>query len=270
MANFYDILGVGRSASLEEIRAAYRVLIKRHHPDSAGVSAETRAKEITRAFATLRDPDKRAVYDAELRRSENAHQRSLPAEAFPPPRQPPPRRPGLWAAALIAPPLVALILIAAGSIGGSDAVPQFSLPPRDGMEAEPSQPQVRAGDVADAVSDVAWIAGQGNAADALRYSRSCFALLEDEPAFRLLDRCVAFDLASHFALTGEMRRATGSFFTPEGRRARHEAALRLVSFDEAANHERLLVLERLALSEIARTMNESGEPVSDPILLDPS
>jgi curved DNA-binding protein CbpA len=58
----YTVLGVGGSATTEQIAAAYRRLARRHHPDvSAEPDAERRMAEINAAWAALRDPDRRAA-----------------------------------------------------------------------------------------------------------------------------------------------------------------------------------------------------------------
>lgn len=63
--SLYDVLGVPRGASEEEIRAAYRRLAKRYHPDfNAGDrTAEARFKEVSAAYEILGDAEKRARYD---------------------------------------------------------------------------------------------------------------------------------------------------------------------------------------------------------------
>ena len=65
--DLYDILGVGRNASDDEIKKAYRSLARKHHPDvhrdSNKADAETQFKEINGAYAILSDPQKRAHYD---------------------------------------------------------------------------------------------------------------------------------------------------------------------------------------------------------------
>src|SRR5512136_337795 len=62
--DYYEVLGVGRSASAEEIRGAFRRLARQYHPDvSQEVNAEERFKEINEAYAVLSDQDKRAAYD---------------------------------------------------------------------------------------------------------------------------------------------------------------------------------------------------------------
>ncbi len=62
--DYYDTLGVPRTASLDDIKKAYRKLARTHHPDmSKAPDAELRFKEIGEAYATLKDTAKRAAYD---------------------------------------------------------------------------------------------------------------------------------------------------------------------------------------------------------------
>jgi molecular chaperone DnaJ len=60
--NYYDVLGVGKSASKDEIRRAYRRLAQQHHPDKGGGEAE-KFKEINEAYEVLSDDTKRGQYD---------------------------------------------------------------------------------------------------------------------------------------------------------------------------------------------------------------
>lgn len=62
MANYYDILGVGKDASDEEIKKSYRRLAHKHHPDKQG-GDEQKFKEINEAYQVLSDKQKRAHYD---------------------------------------------------------------------------------------------------------------------------------------------------------------------------------------------------------------
>jgi curved DNA-binding protein len=62
--NYYEILGVDRTASQDEIRKAYRKLAKKYHPDiSKEKNADARYREINEAYEVLKDPDKRVKYD---------------------------------------------------------------------------------------------------------------------------------------------------------------------------------------------------------------
>lgn len=65
MADYYQLLGVGRDAGDEEIKKAYRKLALEYHPDrnEGSKESEERFKEITQAYEVLRDADKRAAYD---------------------------------------------------------------------------------------------------------------------------------------------------------------------------------------------------------------
>ena len=65
--DYYDVLGVGRNATPEEIKSAYRRLARQHHPDvNQGNQkvAEERFKELSEAYEVLADVDKRRNYDA--------------------------------------------------------------------------------------------------------------------------------------------------------------------------------------------------------------
>ncbi len=66
MKDYYDILGLKKGASADEIKRAYRRLAHQYHPDKAkggSAEAEKKFKEINEAYQILSDPDKKSRYD---------------------------------------------------------------------------------------------------------------------------------------------------------------------------------------------------------------
>src|SRR5436190_17561198 len=63
--DYYELLGVKKSASADDIRKAFRKLARKHHPDvnPGDKKAEERFKEISEANDVLSDPKKRKIYD---------------------------------------------------------------------------------------------------------------------------------------------------------------------------------------------------------------
>jgi curved DNA-binding protein CbpA len=78
--DYYAALGVPVDADLAQIKKAYRKLARLHHPDVSKASgAEARFKEAAEAYATLKDPEKRAAYD-ELGRRPPGEEFSAPPQ----------------------------------------------------------------------------------------------------------------------------------------------------------------------------------------------
>src|SRR5688500_2571577 len=63
--DYYDTLGISRTATPDEIRKAFRKLARQYHPDVAKnkTQAEAKFKEINEAYEVLGDPEKRKKYD---------------------------------------------------------------------------------------------------------------------------------------------------------------------------------------------------------------
>ncbi|MDO5853207.1 MAG: DnaJ domain-containing protein, partial [Thermoplasmata archaeon] len=64
--DYYEVLGVAKDASQDDIKKAYRQLAKKYHPDVSTEEkevAEAKFKEISEAYEILSDPEKRKLYD---------------------------------------------------------------------------------------------------------------------------------------------------------------------------------------------------------------
>src|SRR5664279_5505485 len=63
--DYYEILGISKSVTADEIKKAYRKVAMQHHPDRnpGDHTAEEKFKEAAEAYEVLSDPDKRAKYD---------------------------------------------------------------------------------------------------------------------------------------------------------------------------------------------------------------
>jgi curved DNA-binding protein CbpA len=120
--SLYDILNVAPGAELVVIEAAYRALMKKYHPDQAAAAdGGPSAADINKAFAVLRDPERRAEYDQRERR----HQQSIQLAQYHPPA--PPRGHSRvfgwsgWTVALVMAGVVAVMTMRAEDIAATKA-----------------------------------------------------------------------------------------------------------------------------------------------------
>lgn len=69
--DYYRILNIGRNASQEDIKKAYRRLSRKYHPDNAGEQAREQFDRVQEAYGVLGDEKKRAAYDERMRADES-------------------------------------------------------------------------------------------------------------------------------------------------------------------------------------------------------
>ena len=132
----YAILGVSPAAEDVVIGAAYRALIRHYHPDTnPDPAAQARAREITAAYAVLRDPASRAEYDAVRTAADGFWDVEVT------PRRPPPMRSAAIASAALGAALVGAVWMSQGNPPASRsavAAPAKQAPPK--AELAPAQP----------------------------------------------------------------------------------------------------------------------------------
>lgn len=121
--SLYDILNVSPDAELVVIEAAYRALMKKYHPDQAPAAAGAgpSAADINKAFAVLRDPERRAEYD----QREWRHQQNIQLAQYHPPPPPPKHNRvfgwGGWTVALVMGGVVAVMAMRAEDLAMTKA-----------------------------------------------------------------------------------------------------------------------------------------------------
>jgi curved DNA-binding protein CbpA len=80
--NYYRVLHVPEDADAAAIRHAYRVLVRRFHPDAGIGSSAQKFRDVTEAYGVLSDPQRRREHDIELARS-RTHMRVQPEPLLP-------------------------------------------------------------------------------------------------------------------------------------------------------------------------------------------
>jgi curved DNA-binding protein CbpA len=67
--NCYIVLGIDEGADSDAIRRAFRIQVRRYHPDAGAGSSAAQFRRVVEAYETLNDPDRRRMHDLALRRS---------------------------------------------------------------------------------------------------------------------------------------------------------------------------------------------------------
>jgi curved DNA-binding protein CbpA len=258
----YQTLGISSHASAAEVRAAYIAKMKLHHPDVAFLGSQGPCPEdINTAYAVLRDQFRRRAYDATL--TQRVHQRQYTRAGARPTRvraQPKhsralKRRGRRFAAMAMAAAAVATWSAITTSSGIATASSPRKIEKQGFMgPPEPVLDPVQNSDVKDALSDFEWIVTTSEAREVAIYSRHCFSQLSNGADLRLLDRCVAFDLAAGYLLPADA--SVSPLYTKQNRDARYRKASAFLTPKAAT--ARVLELEEKMISAIASSMKQTS------------
>jgi curved DNA-binding protein CbpA len=272
LQSHYEILGVGRTATAQEIRAAYLRLMKRYHPDAAPRDGQhaNYAPLLNRCYAVLRDPVKRSQYDRQLLRLT-----SEPAK-IPVPRRERTKRSRRWwpVAALTSGAIAAtaLMMLSRGSAleQGSRALAArvqdwvLDISPPSTVPVPVPLP---------GGSETRRMAALGrtlNTSDAEHFSRACFAG-RDRPQMDpgYADSCVLFDFAFLYWRKTPLSSTLPVYFADETVSSRHRDAM---IESGAAADQRLANLRQMAFLALMHDLERTRSaptgvepvPVEDP------
>lgn len=235
----YDLLGVESGAAPDAIRAAYIDLMKRHHPNSpyraANPLAADEVQTLNFAYAVLKDPAKRAAYDAELIDGGSG---GLPAPLRADRRMPlvlrkKRRRRGQSMVPIAA---VAAAFLAAGTWLGNSG--RTAYPSSTGSFGAPAGPAASPFEVSPP-HETAWIRRQAKLAatmgssEAAHFSARCFDEARQVGSSSAADECLVFDLAYAYWREGETNHALPAYFQPELMQLRQTRALGELDRDAA-------------------------------------
>lgn len=253
----YALLGVAVDADAAAIRAAYLRLIKERHPDLRGEGeAGAGASALNEAYALLRNPERRRIYDLGRRKAA-----ALPVVAAPPRMVVRPRpRIGWW---LGLPIVLGLAWVAAmlGQRAYEQTAPRIAAPGQaDADEAAQDAPGPPSGwvdgaMVDQAVANLVALRAAGRTAEIERYSRTCSAQFDGDPNPLRADHCIAFDIAAATLRTPGKTNAP-----PPEAAARHAAMLRRLFAEPVATEMRLREIRAETVSAIARRLAASSGP----------
>ena len=255
MSSCYRILGVPRSATDAEIRAAYIRLIKQYHPDRAQNSENSASRDINHAYAILKDPKRRAEHDRSLEYARQVRVAVQPS-AF---QQPAGRWRGRASGVTLLCLSIGLIGVAlkmapSPSLEANAARSEKRLPSAEELLAR--HPPIDVDNVSGAVWDSAYLRSNEGAGRLVAHSRHCFEQLSFERTLDLYDYCVGFDHGTHVALA--QRGQAIPYFTAGEIEVRHQRAS-----DELFDPPDAADVRRSRLEKIA-TAQALGEAASGP------
>jgi hypothetical protein len=193
MRTHYEIFGVERTATREEIRAAYLALVKEHHPDvigRKGAGTPDTIALLNRCYAVLKDPRKRAQYDAQLVRGSSqtqltpyVHRELVAQRAQAAQRQ--------WRVPLVIAVITALALVAQlarATMGDGYAAGSLLTWTRPASDLQLERP-LHAADVA----NEAMLATTVSADIAIGVSKHCFDTARESEDITAAKLCIIFD-----------------------------------------------------------------------------
>lgn len=261
----YAVLGLRPGAPREDIDAAYRRLMKQHHPDRPGGDA-VRAAEINRAYSELR---KFSLEAAQQHQQHQQQPRTKPNVKWRPPVPPPPAPPRRRSRA----PLLALLLVGiAGLVVQGGWAMRGSWSDLEIGSATPFAERERRSDprslaalhtpvdrslVDQAVADAVKFHASGDRELVDGFSQICFAKLREEPSVSRFDTCAAYD-----ETIAILRGGSGDFdsgpFGATALTARQFAAARLLSDDYIATDSRLQQIRTRVEMNLLPKISDSG------------
>ena len=268
-ASAFATLGLDPGADQKAIDAAYKRLIKRHHPDVKGGDA-IRAAEINRAYFELRNraaPDWDKAGDDSI--AEAIYQRRAAMRAA---RRPIETRRSWWP--------VLLVAVVAAALLGRSAVADFSagaaqriaraLRPADGGQSSGFglasgsflEEPLRTAAIETAVEDAMRLLARGDKDAVAEHSRRCHVAMREAPDITRLDRCAAFEDAV-VMIEGRDPWHDGGAFSASQVTARQMTAARLLTDDYLAIEARLDQIRGRVWLLVSPTMQPRAPPQAE-------
>lgn len=246
--SYYELLGVSRTATADEIRAAYVRLMKRHHPDAAARhdGAPDFASLLNRCYAVLRDPVKRSQHDSQLFATS-------PMPVMPPRLHHPARRRGKGRSGQVVVLLGAVAFAfswVALNLGGEQTTWEFAATaagwvPRPPLHTSNTALPLPNPAVTQRVADRARTV---STRDAEHLSRECFARASRQLHAAIADSCVLFDTAFLYWRTTPVSTSTfPAYFADQVVDDRHKELA--IAYGATAD-ERLAALREMAFQAL--------------------